>query len=159
MGIKELELLEWQDPFDTDLKPSNPKDVIGSDKLPMHLWPETATVLGALGLLDGALKYGRSNWRHAGVKASIYQDAAKRHLNAWFEGENVDPDSGLSHLAHALASIAIIVDAQAAGKLTDDRQTRGVGYRAFIDEQTKHVPRLKEKYKDKSPRHYTVEDK
>src|SRR5436309_1036894 len=105
----------------SETKPTNPKQAIGSDKLPYHLWPETATILGALGLLDGALKYGRTNWRAAGVKASIYYDATRRHMTAWFEGEDIDPDSGLHHFAHALASIAILADAMAAGRLNDDR--------------------------------------
>lgn len=139
-------------------KPSNPKDLIGSNKLPLHLWPETATALGCLALLEGNLKYGRTNWRAAGVKSSIYFDACKRHLNAWFdEGEDIDLESGLPHLAHALACIAIIVDAKAAGKLTDDRLIRG-GYRKLVNEITSHVKRLKEKYADKTPRHYTIAD-
>lgn len=140
-----------------DQKPTNPKDMIGSDKIPLHLWPETATILGSLGLLDGACKYGRSNYRAIGVCASIYVDAAKRHLNAWFEGEDTDPDSGLPHLAHALASMAIIVDAQAAGKLNDDRMVLG-GYRKLIDEMTAHVARIKAKHADKSPKHYSIAD-
>lgn len=138
-------------------KPTNPKDMIGSDKLPVHLWPETATALGCLGLLDGALKYGRGNFRAIGVRSSIYVDAAKRHLNAWFEGEDIDAEedggSGLPHLAHALATIAILVDAQAAGKLTDDRNFPG-GYRALVQELTPHVKRLKDKHADKAPKHY-----
>lgn len=138
-------------------KPSNPKDILGSSKLPLHLWPETATLYGAMGFLDGALKYGRSNFRAVGVRASIYYDAARRHLNAWFEGEDLDPDSGLSHLSHALASIAIIVDALEAGKLTDDRMIQG-GYRKTIDRLTADVERLKEKYKDRNPKHYTIRD-
>lgn len=139
-------------------KPSNPKDMIGSNKLPLHLWPETATALGCLALLDGNLKYGRTNWRVAGVKASIYFDALKRHINAWFdEGEDNDMDSGLPHLAHALACIAILVDAKAAGRLTDDRLVRG-GYRKLIDEITPHVARLKAKHADKHPKHYTILD-
>lgn len=140
----------------TELKPTNPKDLIGSGKLPLHLWPVTATALGSLGLLDGMLKYGRSNFRAVGVRASIYFDAANRHLNAWFEGEEADPDSGLPHLAHALACLAIIVDAQAAGKLNDDRMHPG-GYRALINSLTPHVARLKAVHADKSPQHYTIE--
>lgn len=140
----------------TDTKPTNPKDLIGSGKLPLHLWPVTATALGSLGLLDGMLKYGRSNFRAVGVRASIYYDAASRHLNAWFEGEAVDPDSGLPHLAHALACLAIIVDAEAAGKLNDDRMHPG-GYRALINSLTPHVARLKEVHEGKSPTHYTIE--
>ncbi|MGF6154008.1 dATP/dGTP diphosphohydrolase domain-containing protein [Pseudomonas fluorescens] len=139
----------------TDTKPTNPKDLIGSGKLPLHLWPVTATALGSLGLLDGMLKYGRSNFRAVGVRASIYYDAASRHLNAWFEGEVVDPDSGLPHLAHALACLAIIVDAEAAGKLNDDRMHPG-GYRALINDLTPHVARLKEVHAGKNPQHYTI---
>lgn len=138
-------------------KETNPKDAIGGDKVPLHLWPETATVTGALGLLDGALKYGRANWRHAGIKASIYVDALKRHTNAWFEGEDFDPDSGLHHFSHILACAAILVDADACGNMTDDRQTAG-GYRALINKMTPHVKRLKTLHAAKTPRHYTIKD-
>jgi len=138
-------------------KPTNPKDALGADKVPLSLWPETATILGAMGLLDGMLKYGRLNWRAVGVRASIYEDAARRHLAAWFEGEDTDPDSGLPHLAHCLASLAIIVDAIATGKFRDDRQIQG-GYRALLDEMTPHVKRLKERHANKNPHHYTIAD-
>jgi hypothetical protein len=138
-------------------KLTNPKDRIGAGKLPLHLWPETASALGALALCDGMLKYGRTNWRVAGVRASIYVDAARRHLGFWFEGENNDPDSGLPHLAHALACIAILVDAEAAGHLNDDRQVRG-GYRAQMTALVPHVKRLLELHADKSPKHYTIAD-
>ena len=139
-------------------KLSNPKDVIGRAKLPLHLWPTTATAMGSIGLLEGALKYGRSNWREAGVKASIYIDACKRHLDAWFEGEDNAPDSGSPHLGNALACLAILVDAQAAGKLVDDRQYAGAGYRALVEQLTPHVDRLKVMFADKSPKHFTIAD-
>ena len=138
-------------------KATNPKQAIGSDKLPFHLWPETASLMGTLGLLDGMLKYGRTNWRPAGVRASIYFDAIRRHMNAWFEGEDEDPDSGLPHFAHALASLAILVDAQAAGVLNDDRMIAG-GYRKLLTEMTPHVAALKERHADKDPRHFTIAD-
>lgn len=138
-------------------KPTNPKDAIGSNKLPLHLWPETATVFGCLGALDGALKYGRSNYRAIGVRASIYVDAAKRHLNAWFEGEDCASDSGVPHLGHALACIAIIIDAQAAGLLNDDRQIAG-GYNALVDQMTPLVAKLKAQHANKDPKHYTIAD-
>lgn len=143
-----------------DSKPTNPKDTIGSDKLPLHLWPEVATIHGTLALLDGALKYGRANWRHDGARASIYYDAARRHLDKWFEVSTTDPDSGLHHLAHALASIAIIVDAEVQGVLVDDRQfVNGKDtFEAFVAEQTPHVKRLKAAYADRKPKHWTVKD-
>lgn len=138
-------------------KPTNPKDAIGSDKVPVHLWPQTATVLGAMALMEGMLKYGRSNWRAVGIRASIYNDAIIRHLNAWFEGEDIDPDSGLPHMAHVLACAAIIVDAIAADRFRDDRMYRG-GYRPLIDNLTPEVVRLKEKYAKHKPHHYTRAD-
>lgn len=136
---------------------SNPKDLIGSNKIPLHLWPETASALGSLALLDGALKYGRSNFREIGVRSSIYFDAARRHLQFWFEGEDNDPDSGLPHLSHALACLAILVDAQAAGKLNDDRMVHG-GYRRLMDSLTPHVADLKARHGGKNPKHYTIAD-
>lgn len=143
--------------MNTAAKNPNPKDSIGSSKMPMHLWPETATMVGALGLLDGALKYGRANWRATDVRASIYIDAAKRHLNAWFEGEDNDPDSGIPHMGHALACLAIVVDAEAAGTLIDDRQVRG-GYRTLLTALTPHVTRLQALHAAKAPHHYTIAD-
>jgi hypothetical protein len=143
--------------IDDSSKPTNPKDVLGTNKIPLHLWPESATAMGCLGLLAGTLKYGRANWREAGIRSSIYIDAAKRHINAWFEGEEFDPDDGTPHLSHALACLAIIVDAQATGTMVDDRQYRGEGYRTLIDGLTPHVARLKEQYAlNKSPVHYTI---
>jgi hypothetical protein len=118
----------------------------------------TATIAGALGLLDGMLKYGRANWREAGIRTSIYYDALLRHTVAYFEDEDLDPDSGLPHECHMLACIAILIDAKAAGKLTDDRQYPG-GYRKFLTEMTPHVKRLKELHASRNPHHYTIADK
>ena len=140
--------------METKLSNPNPKDAIANGKIPMHLWPATATAMGAIGLLDGMNKYGRLNWREAGVRASVYVSACQRHLHAWFEGEDSDQESSIPHLAHALACLAILVDADAAGKLTDDRQYPG-GYRKLMDELTPLVAMVNEKYADKeAPKHY-----
>lgn len=131
----------------------NPKDTIGSNKLPLHLWPTTATAMGCIAMLNGALKYGRSNWRAVGVKASIYVDACQRHLAAWFEGSNTD-EEGVPHLGSALACLAILIDCEAAGKLRDDRQYPG-GYARLARELTPHVERLRALHAGKNPTHYT----
>lgn len=141
----------------SDVKDTNPKDSIGCDKMPLHLWPTSATVLGTLGLLDGASKYGRANWRVAGVRASIYYDALFRHMSAWFEGEDYAADSGVHHLGHALACLAIITDAMACGKLVDDRMFPGE-FRAFLDKHTPEVKRVKALHSEKHPHHYTIAD-
>ena len=80
-----------------------------------------------------------------------------RHLSRWFEGEDLDTDSTLPHLAHVLACVAIIVDAEAAGKLNDDRMIKG-GYHEMLEKLTPLVARTKARYADKAPRHYTIED-
>ncbi len=156
----EAKAIEGQQKEDPSAKATNPKDAVGSDKIPVHLWPEAATVVGSLGMLDGMLKYGRANWREAGIRISIYVDALRRHTNAFFEGENIDPDSGLPHLSHMLACIAIIVDADSQGQIVDDRQYSGgiQGYRDTVEILTPHVKRLKEKHAGKDPHHYTIQD-
>ena len=131
----------------SETKDTNPKDVIAGKKLPLHLWPMTATALGSVALLDGALKYGRTNWRVSGVRASVYVDACMRHLAKWFEGEELDPESGVPHLGHALACLAILVDAKAADVLNDDRMVPG-GYVKLVKELTPMVRMLREKHKD-----------
>lgn len=150
-------ILALEERVGDEKKESNPKDAIGVTKLPLSLVPQTAIGMASLALLDGALKYGKFNWRVAGVRVSVYLDACRRHLAKWENGEEIDSDSGLPHLAHALACLAIIVDAKAAGKLTDDRPP-SIDIGASIDEMTKHVGRLLEKHKDKHPQHFTIAD-
>lgn len=139
------------------LKNTNPKDAIGCNKLPVHLFPTTAKYWGCLALLDGALKYGRSNFREAGVRASIYYDACNRHLDRWFECEDTDPDSGLPHLAHALACIVILIEAIVKENLKDDRMYPS-NFEKMLEDLTPYVKQLKEKHKGKKPKHYTIQD-
>lgn len=103
----------------------NPKQAFGDKKPPMHLWPETATIVGSLAFADGATKYGPYNWRHSPVEALTYVAAARRHLAAWVDGEANARDSGKPHLGHALACLAIIVDAACTGTLIDNRPAAG----------------------------------
>ena len=84
-------------------KPSNPKDNVGSTKLPYHLVPGEVIGGVSLALLEGALKYGAYNYRVAGVRYSIYYSALQRHINAWWNGEDIDQESGIHHLYKAMA--------------------------------------------------------
>jgi hypothetical protein len=140
-----------------DVKASNPKDSIGATKLPLSLVPETAIAHASLAHLDGAAKYGAWNWRHAGVRASIYLDAVRRHLAAWQAGEERAADSGVHHLGHALACVNILLDAQACGKLIDDRPP-SVDLTTFYATLTPEVARIKARHSDKHPHHYTIKD-
>jgi hypothetical protein len=105
----------------SETKETNPKDALGIRKVPVSTVPLPVVAELGLAMLEGALKYGRHNYRVIGVRASVYVDAAFRHLASWWEGEDIDPDSGLSHLTKAMACLAIMRDSAIRGKLTDDR--------------------------------------
>jgi hypothetical protein len=139
---------------DSTIKEPNPKDALAVSKVPLSLWPTTATLVGSLALLDGGCKYGRANFRVTEVKASVYIDACLRHLFAYAEGEEVAEDSGVPHLGHALACLGILVDAKAAGTLVDDRAPQG-GYLTLLKELGPLVESIRERHKDKKPKHYT----
>jgi len=112
----------------------NPKDLIGAKKVSLSKFPAIGLAHGAHAMMDGANKYGPYNWREKAVQASIYIDAAKRHLDAWFEGEETASDSGVHHLGHAMACMAIILDAQANDGLIDDRP-KNVGAHSLLMEE------------------------
>lgn len=99
----------------------NPKDLLGAKKVSISKFPVVALIHGAHAMMNGAEKYGPYNWREKDVQASIYVDAACRHLGAWFEREEIAEDSGVHHLGHALACVAILLDAKENGCLIDDR--------------------------------------
>lgn len=103
----------------------NPKDLLGLKKVSISKFPMVALFHGSHAMMNGADKYGPYNWRAKDVIASIYVDAAMRHLAAWFEREEMAEDSLVHHLGHALACEAILLDAQAHGNLIDDRPESG----------------------------------
>ena len=137
-------------------KKTNPKDAVGQGKLPLDLIPDTAAIEESLAFLEGALKYGAFNYRVAGVRASIYVAALRRHVNKWVNGEERDPHTGVHHLGSARACLGIIMDAQAMGKLTDDRPPRNAAYSHLVDDAVKNVEHLKTVFKDHKPRHYSI---
>lgn len=100
---------------------ANPKDLVGSNKVSITKLPMIAVVHGAMAMMDGASKYNAYNFRAKPVQASIYVDAAIRHLMTWFEGQENASDSGVHHLGHAIGCCAILLDCQAKGNLIDDR--------------------------------------
>lgn len=108
---------------------TNPKDLIGSKKVPVHLVPPASVIYQAAAMADGARKYGPYNWRKNKVMASIYVDACLRHLYAWLDGEEVAADSGVPHIGHALSCLGILADAKETGNLADDRPTPGASAR------------------------------
>lgn len=68
-------------------------------------------------LTFGAQKYAPDNWRKVENADTRYLNAAFRHLHAHSKGEVLDKESGLPHLAHAIASLSftleLLLEAQA----------------------------------------------
>jgi hypothetical protein len=60
------------------------------------------------------------NWRK-GMNRSPLIDAAMRHLNAFNDAEDIDPESGLPHLAHARCCLGFLIEYATKGLGTDDR--------------------------------------
>lgn len=110
----------------TGIKPSNPKDAVGITKAPASTVPRGVIAEIGVAMLEGALKYGRHNYRVIGVRASVYYDAAVGHLDSWWEGEDIDPDSGLSHITKAITSLVVLRDAMLQEKLNDDRPPKAL---------------------------------
>lgn len=73
----------------------------------------------------GAHKYADHNWRR-GYEWSKSYDALQRHLTAWWDGEDKDPESGLSHLGHAMFHIFALATWEREGNMAefDDRYQR-----------------------------------
>lgn len=105
--------------------PPNPKQAYGDLKVPLALVPSSALYYMGLAFKEGARKYGPYNWREKAVESMTYVNATLRHLYAWIDGEEIDPESGKPHLGLAMASLAIIVDSKETGSLIDTRPKPG----------------------------------
>lgn len=89
-------------------------------KLPVELVPVSAIRAMARGLGYGARKYAARNWER-GMKWSIVYACAMRHLLAWKDGEECDPESGLPHLDHAITNLAFLIEYAKTYPRGDDR--------------------------------------
>jgi hypothetical protein len=136
------QLSDGNAPLTDNTKPSNPKAAFGALKWYVSVvsWPVIANM--ALGMLEGALKYGRHNYRLAGVKASTYVDASVRHIAAFWEGQDLDPDSkiGLHHIDKAMASLHVLRDGILRGTWVDDRPPKSPdNWEALVNDKAKQL--------------------
>lgn len=133
------------------MEDTNPKDGIGIRKWRQYAVVPCSFVWGmGVAMLEGALKYGRHNYRVAGVRASVYVDAAKGHIDQFWEGEDLDPDSQLHHILKAGASLAVLYDGIAYENWVDDRPPK-MNLDAFRKEMQQAVDTVFDKYPDAVP--------
>ena len=89
-------------------------------KPPVSLIPRSAALAEAEVLDFGAKKYAAHNWRK-GMKWSRLVDAMLRHALAYADGEDLDPETGLSHLAHLRCCAGFLIEYAERGLGEDDR--------------------------------------
>lgn len=97
------------------------------DKTRLELLPPEFLVGVANVLTFGAKKYSAGNWATGdGFHYSRLYGAMQRHLTSWANGEDTDPESGLSHLYHAGCMLAFLASQIERGKGHDDRTEIGL---------------------------------
>lgn len=102
-------------------KPTKPPGIKhDEDKPDMSLLSNSALLKIAQVMTFGKKKYSAHNWR-GGFIWSRPLAAAARHLYAYIGGEDKDPETGLSHLAHACCCLFMVLEFEETHKELDDR--------------------------------------
>ena len=128
-------------------KDSNPKAAYGDAKVPLSVVPSGPLMELGLAMLEGHMKgYGSHNYRGSGCRISTYYNAIFRHLTAMWEGEDIDPESGLPHIIKIASCCFVLRDAQLMGIVTDDRPPKYED--GWQDKYKAHIVALKEKFPD-----------
>lgn len=86
----------------------------------LSLIPFVAEVAMAQAFMYGSKKYGRYNYCK-GHDLSQLIASAKRHISKFYAGEDVDNESGIHHLGHAMVNLAMILQEIELGTIKDDR--------------------------------------
>jgi hypothetical protein len=139
-------------------KDTNPKDSVGCTKPPLHCIPTPVLFEIGMGMYEGGWKYREANWRVIGVRASIYYDAAMRHLTAWWDGEDIDPASKIHHISKVMSCLAVLRDCQMQAEhgsgvdYKDDRPPKSHVPMAALEDQFKAMlARLQSEHGDRKP--------
>lgn len=103
--------------FDTTQKQGTKHD---TGKIRLELLSVPALNAIAEVMTFGAKKYADHNWRKGFDWSRLY-GAALRHLTAHMSGEDKDPESGLSHLAHLGCCVMFLLEHESRNLGTDDR--------------------------------------
>jgi hypothetical protein len=115
--FKELKAAIEKHPPELKTEPGKKWD---KGKLRYDLLPPDALAAVTQIFTDGAAKYGDRNWEQ-GISWSRCFAAAQRHLWAFWDRQDTDPESGSPHLAHAIVNIMFLLAYQSRGIGTDDR--------------------------------------
>lgn len=78
-------------------------------KRPHHLVGRAVGLLMSVVLGFGAAKYAPHNWRRGMRWSDVYR-GLQEHLQAWWDGEDYDPESHLPHLGHAACCLMFLCE-------------------------------------------------
>ena len=95
-----------------------------SEKPRMDLLPPKAIFEVAKVLGFGAEKYGPENWRLLENLQDRYTAGALRHIFAHMDGEELDPESEMSHLAHALCCLLFKLEIELENAKIEEEKPR-----------------------------------
>ena len=115
--------LKEEAPYNPGYESVSPKDLVKKSqnattggrkfdggKLQYGLVPPLALKATVEILTFGAEKYEPDNWKFVPDSKRRYFDAMQRHLWAWKEGEQNDPETGKNHLAHAMCCLMFLYE-------------------------------------------------
>ena len=114
-----------------DVKGDGSKQALDGSKCRVDLVPpQTIEAIGSV-LGFGAKKYAAHNWMK-GIPFSAISGGIMRHLLAFNRGEEIDPESGLPHLHHALCGLTFL-SYYAHGPKNSAYRAAGMDDRVFRD--------------------------
>jgi len=124
----------------------NIKKSFGDKKIPRSTVSQLVMLEVGAAMAEGARKYGRHNYRNKeDILASVYYDSTCRHMDFWWEGEDTDPDSKLSHITKAIASLTVLRDSMLIGTFIDDRPPKMLNLIEWRKELEEKIREMKEK--------------
>lgn len=102
-------------------------------KPPMSLLPSEPLFEVARVFAFGAKKYATFNWAK-GIGWLRVMSAVLRHCYQWLAGQDKDPETSLSHLAHAVCGLLFLLEYSNSHKELDDR------YKGFTNDTSNVSP-------------------
>ena len=117
----------------------------GSKPQRMDLIPWDAVVATSEVFHFGSVKYDDHNWARGGMRYGLMFAAMQRHLAAWWQGEDDDPESGLCHLQHAAFHALGLLALELRGTGADDRPPtpEELGFTTGIEPEPKDIEGLR----------------
>ena len=97
-----------------------------SEKPKMNLLPPKAIVEISKVLTFGAAKYDAENWRKLDDLQNRYTAGALRHIFAHMDGEELDPETNLSHLAHAMCCLLFKLEIELENAKSEEERPREI---------------------------------